>query len=53
MLSNWIIKKKLKDLRDSYQEAVLRKGKTTEVEKVAYSASLETVTFNIGIGSSM
>ena len=24
-----------------------RKGKTTEVEKAAYSASLETMTFNI------
>ena len=39
LLSDWIIKKKLKDLKDSYQETVHRKGKTTEVEKVAYSAS--------------
>ena len=47
MVSDWIIKKKLKDLKDSSQGAVHMKGKTTEVEKAAYSASLETVTFNI------
>ena len=42
-------RKKLKDLKDSYQGAVHshKKGKTTEVEKAAYSASLETMTFNI------
>ena len=44
MVSDWTIKKKLKDLKDSYQGAVHshKKGKTTEVEKAAYSASLET-----------
>ena len=47
MVSDWIIKKKLKDLKDSTQGAVHMKGKTTEVEKAGYSASLETVTFNI------
>ena len=48
MVLDWTIKKKLKDLKDSYQGAVHshKKGKTTEVEKAAYSASLETVTFN-------
>ena len=47
MVSDWIIKKKLKDLKDSYQGAVHKKGKTKEVEKAAYSGSLQTVTFNI------
>ena len=49
MVSDWTIKKKLKDLKDSYQGAVHshKKGKTPEVEKAAYSASLETMTFNI------
>ena len=32
---------------DSYQEAEQRKGKSTEVEKAAYSASFKKVTFNI------
>ena len=47
MFSDWIIKKKVKDLKDSYQGAVHKKGKTKEVEKAAYSGSLQTVTFNI------
>ena len=42
-----MIKKKLKYLKESYQEAVHWKGKTTKVEGAAYSAS--SVTFNIAI----
>ena len=47
VVSDWIIKKKLKDLKDRSQGAVQMKGKTIEVEKAGYSTSLETVTFNI------
>ena len=45
-----MIKKKLKALKDRYQEAVHRRGKTTEVEAAAFSASLGTTsTFNIAM----
>ena len=47
MVSDWIIKKKLKDLKDSSQGAVHMKGKTTEVEKAAYSARREEVKADI------
>ena len=45
MVSDWTIKKKLKDPKGAVHSH--KKGKTTEVEKAAYSTSLETMTFNI------
>ena len=47
MVCDWIIKKKQNYFKDSSQGAVHMKVKTTEMEEAAYSASLETVTFNI------
>ena len=44
-----LIRKKLKELKDRYQDAVHRKGKTLEVEATAFSASLGTATFNVAM----
>ena len=44
-----MIRKKLNELKDRYQDAVHRKGKTLEVEATAFSASLGTATFNVAM----
>ena len=44
-----LIRKKLIELKDRYQDAVHQKGKTCEVEAAAFSASLGTATFNIAM----
>ena len=49
MIFDRLIRKKLKELKDRYQDAVHRKGKTHEVEAAVFSASLDTATFNIAM----
>ena len=49
MIFDRLIRKKLKELKDRYQDAVHRKGKTHEVEAAAFSAILGTATFNIAM----
>ena len=49
MIFDRLIRKKLKELKDRYQDTVHRKEKTREVEAAAFSASLGTATFNIAM----
>ena len=49
LIFDMLIRKKLKELMDRYQDTMHRKGKTREVEAAAFSASLGTATFNIAM----